>query len=136
VDLEAAVGAAMLEGAWPSARAGVRRSRPGGAAAPPPPTTTTLQLAAAQQQASVGTSAILEASTLREEVKRERSRADVAMQQAEQAMRGASIARGSEGQLLEAMARLAQRDKDVEMLQATVRKDTQWGGVYDVSRGL
>lgn len=86
-----------------------------------------LQVAAAQQQASVGTSAILEASALREEVRRERTRAQVAMQQAEEAMRAHSSsthhdgATSSDSKLLEVMARLAQREKDVDMLQATVR---------------
>ena len=64
---------------------------------------------------------------MREEVRRERTRAQVAMQQAEEAMRAHSSsthhdgATSSDSKLLEVMARLAQREKDVDMLQATVR---------------
>ena len=68
------------------------------------------QLTAAQQQASIGASAIMEASALREEVKRERSRADSAMRDAESVMKAASSSSmGLESQLLEAVAALRLR---------------------------
>ena len=66
-----------------------------------------LQLAEAQQQASVGTQAILEASRLREEVNRERQRADHALHDAQQLLATASSSSKTlELQLLEAVAKL------------------------------
>jgi hypothetical protein len=84
------------------------------------------QLNDSQAQVAVAAQSILEASTLREEVKLEKARAENAMRQAELLLKSSqSSSAGLESQLIDAFTKLQLKDQEISHLQATVHQECE-----------